>query len=193
MRDFFKNFLRALGITIFIGILVSHDFRIALGNLLAPILDPLYNQIGVLYTIIVLSIITAFYSSLIQKLTVDYSKLKEIQKRVIDFQKEYSDAVKKNNQEKLKRLEKEREEVMRLQSQLMSMQFDPMFYTVIVTIPIFMWMYKISTLNPAVTVPFAGEIHVGQFYLIFPWWIWWYMFNSIVFGQIIRKALRIGV
>ncbi len=193
MKDIARNFLRALGITFFIGIFISHDFRVALGNFLSPFLDPLYNDIGVLYTIMVLSVITAGYSTLIQKLTVDYKKLKEIQQRVMEFQKEYNDAVKKNNKEKLKRLEKEREEVMRLQSQLMSMQFDPMFYTVIVTIPIFMWMYRISTFNPVVVVPFAGEIHVGQFYLIFPWWVWWYMFNSIAIGQIVRKVLKVGV
>ncbi|MBE8539757.1 EMC3/TMCO1 family protein [Geoglobus acetivorans] len=193
MKDVLKNFLRALGITIFIGIFISHDFRVALGSVLAPFLDPMYEQLGVLYTVMILAVFTAFYSTLIQKLTVDYSKMKEIQQKVMEFQKEYSDAVKKNNQEKLKRLEKDRDEVMRLQSQLMSMQFDPMFYTVIVTIPIFMWMYKISTLNPIVNVPFAGEIHVGQFYLIFPWWIWWYMFNSIVFGQVVRKVLKVGV
>ncbi|WP_457591280.1 DUF106 domain-containing protein [Geoglobus sp.] len=192
MKDILKNFLRALGITIFIGIFVSHDFRTALGNVLSPVLDPLYAKVGVLYTVMVLAFITAGYSTLIQKLTVDYKRLKEIQQKVMEFNKEYSEAVKKNNQEKLKRLEKEREEVMRLQSQLMSMQFDPMFYTVVVTIPIFMWMYHISTLNPVVNVPFAGEIHVGQFYLIFPWWIWWYMFNSIAFGQIVRKILKVG-
>jgi len=193
MKDIARNFLRALGITIFLGIFISHDFRTFLGNILSPFLDPLYQSLGVLYTIMILSVITAGYSTLIQKLTVDYKKLKEIQQRVMNFQKEYNDALKKNNKEKLKRLEQEKEEVMSLQSKLMSMQFDPMFYTVVVTIPIFMWMYRISTFNPTVTVPFAGVIHVGQFYLIFPWWIWWYMFNSVAFGQIVRKFLKVGI
>jgi len=192
MKRILRNVFRALGITIFIGIFISHDFRTFLGDSLAPFLDPVYGEVGVLYTIMILSIITAGYSTIIQKLTVDYKRLKEIQQRVMEFNKEYAEALKKNNQEKLKRLEPQKEEIGKLQSELMSMQFDPMFYTVVVTIPIFMWLYRISTFNPTVVVPFGGEIHAGNFYFIFPWWIWWYMFNSITFGQIIRKILKVG-
>ncbi len=193
MKGVLKNIVRAIGIVFFFGIFISNDFRIALGELLSPVLDPLYYQIGYLLTVIVLSIITGLYSTIIQKLTVDYRRLKEIQKVVMEFNKEYAEALKKNNQEKLKRLETKKNEVQKMQSELFSMQFNPMFYTVVVTIPILMWLYKISHLNPTVIVPFAGEIHVGQFYLIFPWWIWWYMFNSIAFGQIIRKVLKVGL
>lgn len=192
MKEVLKNVVRAIGIVFFFGIFVSKDFRIALGELLSPVLDPLYHQIGFLLTVVILSIVTGLYSTIIQKLTVDYGRLKEIQKVVMEFNREYAEALKKNNKEKLKRLETRKEEVQKMQSELFGMQFNPMFYTVVVTIPILMWLYKISHLNPTVIVPFAGEIHVGQFYLIFPWWIWWYMFNSIAFGQIIRKALKVG-
>uniref|UniRef100_A0A7C3UHS2 DUF106 domain-containing protein n=1 Tax=Geoglobus ahangari TaxID=113653 RepID=A0A7C3UHS2_9EURY len=192
MKGILKNIVRVIGIVFFFGILISEDFRIALGELLSPVLDPLYYQIGFLLTVIVLSIVTGLYSTIIQKLTVDYRRLKEIQKVVMEFNREYAEALKKNNQEKLKRLEMRKNEIQKMQSELFSMQFNPMFYTVVVTIPILMWLYKISHLNPTVIVPFAEEIHVGQFYLIFPWWIWWYMFNSIAFGQVMRKVLKVG-
>lgn len=193
MKGVLKNIIRAIGIVFFFGILISHDFRTALGDLPSPLLDPLYYQTGFLVTVIILAIITGLYSTIIQKLTVDFRRLKEIQKTVMEFNKEYAEALKKNNQEKLKRLETKKREIQKMQSELFSMQFNPMFYTVVVTIPILMWLYNISNLNPAVIVPFAGEIHVGQFYLLFPWWIWWYMFNSIAFGQIMRKALKVGI
>ncbi len=192
MREVAKNIVRAIGILFFVGIFISKDFRVALGNLLSPILDPIYSQLGFLITVIILAVITGFYSTLIQKLTVDYKRLKEIQTKVMNFNKEYTEALKKNNQEKLKRLEAQKEEIQKLQGELFGMQFNPMFYTVVVTIPIFMWLYNISHLNPTVIVPFAGEIHVSHFYLIFPWWIWWYMFNSIAFGQVMRKMLKVG-
>ncbi len=192
MRDVIKNVVRAVGILFFVGIFISKDFRVALGNLLNPVLNPLYYELGFLITVIILAVITGLYSTIIQKLTVDYKRLKDIQKRVMDFNKEYTEALKKNNQEKLKRLEAKKEEIKMLQGELFSMQFNPMFYTVVVTIPIFMWLYNISHLNPTVTVPFAGKIHVAHLYLIFPWWIWWYMFNSIAFGQVMRKILKVG-
>ncbi len=193
MKKFFKNFIMALAIVMFIGVAFSSDFRKGLGDLLAPFLDPLLNVLPFHVVVMILAFFTGLYSTLIQKYTIDYKRLKEIQQRVMNFQKEYMDAVKKNLKPKLKKLEEEQMEIQKLQGEMFSMQMTSMLFVIVVTLPIFMWMYHAASLDFEVVAPFAGKIHISQYYLIFPWWIWWYMFNSVIFGQIVRKALKVGL
>jgi uncharacterized membrane protein (DUF106 family) len=139
----------------------------------------------------VLAIITASYSTLIQKFTVDTKKLKEIQKKVMEFQKEYMEATKQDNKFKLKQMEEQKAEIQQMQSEMMGMQFKPMFYTMVVTLPIFMWLYALTkSENMVITVPFSGQIHIADPVLFFPWWIVWYLLCSIAVGQIIRKLAK---
>ncbi len=222
MKDIISKILLAIGIFMFIGIVFSKEFRIALGLFLDPILSPI-SCYKFHITIFILSIITATYSNIIQKYTVDYKRLNEIQEIVRSYQKEYMEALKQKNQFKLKQLEKKSDEIKRLQSEIFNMQMKPMFYTGIVTIPIFAWLWEkamtsyelvygaynhtfgnltkelpssyISSIKPElfeVVVPFAGKIHVASAFII-PWWLWWYLLCSITIGQIIKKVLKIGV
>jgi uncharacterized membrane protein (DUF106 family) len=81
----------------------------------------------------------------------------------------------------------------KMQTEMMSMQFKPMFYTAIVTIPIFMWLWIKTQDNSIVKVPFNGEIHVADPVLIIPWWIFWYLLCSIAISQVIKKIFRLGI
>ncbi|AGK60140.1 putative membrane protein [Archaeoglobus sulfaticallidus PM70-1] len=191
-KKFISRFFLSLGIVFFIGIFISPEFRRELGNLVSPFLDPLAKIMPIYEVILILSVVTASYSTIIQKFTVDTNRLKEMQKKMAKFQKEYMEAMKQDNKFKLKQLESEREEINKIQSEMMGMQMKPMFYTMVVTLPIFMWLYaKVKVENILINVPFAAEkIHIGDPVLFFPWWIFWYLLCSIVVGQVIRKVLR---
>ncbi len=221
MKNIISKFVMILGAVLFIGILFSRDFRLELGLWIDSLMLPF---VGFKFHIVIfiMSIITGFYSNLIQKYTVDYKKLKYAQKVLREYQKEYMEATKQNNQFKLKQLEQRKEEIQRLQSEMMSMQFKPMFYTFVVTIPIFAWLWEkavasyeviygssnygnlTANLPPTfletltreyyiLNVPFSGEIHVATPVLIFPWWLFWYLLCSITVGQVIKKVLKVGV
>ncbi len=215
MKDVATKAAIAIGAVMFIGIIFSKDFRISLGLALDALLYPL-AQFKFHVTILVLSVITAAYSNLIQKYTIDHKRLKELQKIMKDYQKEYMEAMKQNNKFKMKQLETRQEEIKKLQAELMSMQFKPMFLTFVVTIPIFAWLWEkatasyslhhsvnvtlpaefVQSINPNlfnVTVPFAGTINVATPVLVFPWWLVWYMLCSIMFGQILKKVMKVGM
>lgn len=199
-----KNVIMVIGIIFFVGIFIP-QFRIALAQYMDPILHPLLNFGKIHLVIFILAIFTAFYSSLIQRYAIDQKFMVEAQRRISDFQQRYFKAVKENNQFLLKKLEKEKEEIHKIQSQLMSMNFRTMFYTVIVTIPIWAWLWYIiydighvgihggnyyGMVSPFnVTVPFSGEIHVSDAFII-PWWLFWYILCSIAVGQIFRRILQ---
>ena len=189
-KKFISRFFMSLGIVFFIGIMISQDFRLQLAELVAPFLDPVAASLPIYMVIIILAAITGFYTTLIQKLTVDTRRLKAIQKRVTKYQKELMEATKQDNKYKLKQMEEEKQEIQQLQSEMMSMQFKPMFYSMVVTLPIFMWLLTKTKENASVVVPFSGMIHISDPVLIVPWWLFWYFLCSIAINQVIRKALR---
>lgn len=221
MRSIISRFIMILGAILFIGILFSSDFRLKLGLLIDSLMFPL-SEFKFHIVIFVMSVITGLYSNIIQKYTVDYKKMKHIQKILREYQKEYIEATKQKNQFKLKQLEERKVEIQKLQSEMMSMQFKPMFYTFVVAIPIFAWLWEkasasyeliygnsnygnltvhlppafLKTLSPEyfiLKVPFSGEIHVLAPVLIFPWWLFWYLLCSIMVGQVIKKIMKVGV
>mgnify|MGYP001772568738 CR=1 FL=1 len=211
MKSFVSKVAMVFGFMLLFGIVLSYEFRIALALLLETIFSPL---VGLHFHLLVLimAIFTAFYSNVIQKLAVDHKRMVELQKRLSEYQKEYIEAVKKKNQFKLKQLEQRKEEIRLMQSELMSMQFKPMSYTFIVTIPIWAWLWERAYLSYRnlkfgeevlggfhidndlflITSPFWGTIHVNEFVAIFPWWLIWYLLCSVVFGQVFKRLMRVG-
>ncbi|MCS7131008.1 MAG: EMC3/TMCO1 family protein [Archaeoglobaceae archaeon] len=211
MKSLISKFLVILGFLILFGLIFSYEFRIALAVMVERIFFPL-SALKFFEVVLIMSILTGFYSNLIQKYTVNHIRLKEIQKKISEYQKEYMDAVKKKNQFKLKQLESKKEEMKMLQSELMSMQFKPMSYTFIVSIPIWAWLWEKAYLSYQnvkfgvtvelfrldnslfyVTTPFWGTIHVNEMVTIFPWWLLWYLICSIMFGQLMKKLMKVGV
>jgi len=195
-KDFIQRFFLSLGIVFLFGIIISEDFRNGLAEAVSPVLDPVYEALPIHAVIFILAIITATYTTVIQRYSIDFPKFKEIQKKVMEFNKEYMDAVKKNNQYKIKQLEPKKAEMQKLQGEMMGMQFKPMFYSGIVTIPIFMWLWIKTQNNASILVPFhKTAIHISDPFipfLPFPWWIFWYLLCSIAISQVIKKVFRLG-
>lgn len=212
MRSFVSKVAMVFGFMLFLGIIISYEFRLAIALFMETIFSPL-SSLKFYVLVLIMAILTAFYSNLIQKYAVDIKKMKELQKKISEYQKEYIEAMKKKNQYKLKQLEQKKDEMRILQSELMNMQFKPMSYTFIVSIPIWAWLwekaylsyknlkfgepiiegFKIKNELFQITSPFWGTIHVNEFVVIFPWWLLWYLLCSIMFGQIIKKAMKVGV
>ena len=204
MKDIIQKFFMLLGAIVFLGIFFP-SFRIALAKIVAPILDPLL-VFPIHIVIFVLGVFTGIYSTLIQKYTIDFARMKEIQKRVMEYQKKYMQAMKENNQFLLKQLEKQKNEMNALQMELMSMNFRSTFYTFIVTIPIWIWLWYVIYNVPqtgyhgfyngvssfVVIVPFQGRIRVSDRVLFLPWWLFWYVVCSVLTSFVFRRLFRLG-
>ncbi|MFP3908317.1 MAG: DUF106 domain-containing protein [Halobacteriota archaeon] len=197
IKNIIQRFFLSLGIVILLGILISEDFRNGLADAISPLINPIYYTLPIHAVILTLAIITATYTTMIQRYAIDFYRFKEVQKKVMDFQKEYMDATKKNDQARIKKLEPKKQEVQKLQGEMMGMQFKPMFYSGIVTIPIIMWLWMKTNDNIiTLSVPFhASSIHVSDpilSFLPFPWWIFWYILCSIAISQVVKKVFKLG-
>ena len=126
MKQVISRFVMILGALLFIGILFSRDFRLELGLIVESVMFP-FSSYPFHIVILIMSILTGVYSNLIQKYTINHRRLRELQEIMREYQKEYMEATKQNNQFKLKQLEEKKQEIQQLQSEMMSMQFKPMF------------------------------------------------------------------
>lgn len=157
-----------------------------------PLVDTL--QIPFFILIIILSTITALYSSLIQKYTIDYEKMQDTQERMKEFQKEYREAQLSQDEKRVKKLEVKRDRMMKEQLQLSQQQFKPMAYILLLTVPIFFWLlFRLASDTSTIVMPFFGASTLSAGILgPIPAWMLWYMFCSLAISQVIRKSLNIG-
>ena len=196
------QFLLALGLSLMLGIIVlGQEFRNAVGKSIGIFMDPVITIIGHQNFHIVLFImaaITAIYSSLIQKYTIDWNLMRDTQERMKSFQKEFREAQLSQNTYLLKKLEEQRKEMMGDQMEMTKQQFKPMAYISIISLPLFMWAYNyiadLTVHDPLTLVfPFWGEqLLTGSLMGPFQYWIFWYFITSLAISQLIRKALDIG-
>ena len=189
-----------MGLAFFVmfGMIIIPGLREDMATTLDVVLGPLSNIIdNFLIVILLLSVITGIYTSIIQKYTMNWevmAKSKELQKQMREIQKEYIEAKKEDNKHKIKKIENKRAEVMRKQTEfsgeMMKQQMKPMAYIVIITIPVFMWMWQY--VSGAVIFPLIGPIELtATFVFGMPYWVLWYMVCSIPLTQVVRKGIGI--
>jgi uncharacterized membrane protein (DUF106 family) len=170
--------------------------RVGVGHAIDTVLAPLVEGFGIPFFILIvmLSAATGLYSSIIQKYTIDYERMTEVQDRMKDFQKEYREAMLSQDEKRIKKLDTKKDRMMREQLELSQQQFKPMAYILILTVPIFFWLlYRLSQIHNTITLPYFGTISLtAPVIWVIPAWIIWYMICSITISQVIRKALNIG-
>lgn len=171
-------------------------FREGVGSTLDVVFGPLAAVLPLFVVIIVLSAITAIYSSLIQKYTIDYEGMQETQEKMKSFQKEYREAQLSGDEKRIKKLDAKRDKMMKDQLEMSQQQFKPMAYILILSVPIFFWLlFRLNNFPESlgITMPFFGQVSLAAFVLgPIPAWILWYMICSLTISQVVRKSLNIG-
>lgn len=170
--------------------------REGVGGAMDLIFGPFVDELGIPFfvLIMILSAITALYSSLIQKYTIDYEKMQRVQEAMREFQKEFREAQLGGDEKKLKKLEAKRDRMMQDQMEISKQQFTPMAYILLLSVPIFFWiLYRLPQISQMMVIPFAGTLGFQDILLwVVPLWMLWYMICSLTISQVIRKALNIG-
>lgn len=196
VREWANKIILGAGLILFIGIMIP-SVRNIIGEVMNVLMSPIVSLVGDQNFFLILSamaIITAIYSSLIQKYVVDQSKMIEFQEKMKIFQKEMKEAQESQNTYMLKRLEEQQAEIMQEQMGMMKEQFKPMLYIVLVSIPLLMWAYYYIGGHPDASMlfPFWGnQLLSDRVFYMFTYWIFWYFLSSLAFSQVLRKFLNI--
>ena len=193
------NYGGLIALIVAVALIFSYSipgFRETVGEALNVILGPLAEALPLFMVIIVLSAVTAIYSSLIQKYTIDYEGMQETQEKMKAFQKEYREAQLSGDDKRVKKLDAKRDKMMKDQLEMSQQQFKPMAYILILSVPIFFWLsFSLTNYSESlsITMPFFGAVTLATNVLgPVPAWILWYMICSLTISQVVRKSLNIG-
>ncbi|EMA27003.1 hypothetical protein C444_21306 [Haloarcula japonica DSM 6131] len=162
--------------------------------LLAPVTDafPFFA------VIILLAIVTGLYSTVLQSRLRDTEKIQAYQKRVNELKERKEAAKERGDDEALAELQEEQMEVASDQLGMFKLQFRPMVWIMLLTIPVFLWLrWKVrgghlGASEFGLIVPLAGAVG-WQEPLFGPMktWIVWYFLCSMVSRQLIQKTFDI--
>ena len=189
--------------------------RDGIGGAIDIVLGPLDAMLPFYVVILAVALLTGLYSALLQANLMNPDRMAKYQKRMKAMQEKQKE-VKQRKREaeesgapeaELKRLENEVERVQEEQMEAMTEnigmfkeQFRPMVWIMLLTIPLFLWMYwkihagELSGAEQYMVMPIAGEVELSNRVRgFFPTWIVWYFVCSMGFGQLLRKALNINM
>ncbi|RQD83788.1 MAG: DUF106 domain-containing protein [Methanocalculus sp. MSAO_Arc2] len=207
MLDLMKKYGTYIAFALAFGLMMAYPvewIRTGIAETIDLFIGPLPDTFGVPFfaVIMFLSALTGLYSSMIQKYTIDYEKMQNVQAKMKDFQKRYREAQLSGDEKAIKKLETRRDAMMKDQLEMSKQQFTPMAYIILLTVPIFFWLLRrlhsldintVLTLDTAIVFPFKGLIGFHEMAIwVVPAWILWYMICSLTVSQVIRKALNIG-
>ncbi|WP_226007792.1 DUF106 domain-containing protein [Natrinema salinisoli] len=191
------------------------SIRSVVGSTIDVVLGPLDAALPFYAVILSVALITGLYSSLLQANLMDtevmgkyQEQMKAVQEEQKEIRQEKKEAEERGaSEEEIERLEDEleraREEQMEAMADNLGMfkeQFRPMVWIMLLTIPLFLWMYwKIQTVGidgaeATAVMPLVGTVEwnsglVGPM----PAWIVWYFLCSMGFSQLLRKSLNIDM
>ena len=185
------------------------------GSTVNAVLGPLDAALPFYAVILSVALITGLYSSLLQANLMNteimgkyQQRMKAVQEEQKDIRQRKKDAEERGASEaELERLDNEleraREEQMEAMADNLGMfkeQFRPMVWIMLLTIPLFLWMYwtirtgGIGNAEATVVMPLVGEVEWREGVLgPMQAWIVWYFLCSMGFSQLIRKSLNIDM
>lgn len=189
----------AISILMFAGYTLP-SVRGIIGGTMDVLLGPINAVLPFYAVIMILALFTGLYSSLLQANLMDMDLMGAYQAQMKEIQSRQRKARRRGDDEALEKIRKEQMDAMGDQLNMFKLQFRPMVWIMVLTIPVFLWLFwmiwegRIAEAEQIIVTPLVGEVQwrdgvVGPIEM----WIVWYFVCSMAFTQIIRKALHIDM
>ena len=177
-------------------IIISPGLRVTMGEVAETLLEPRIGFDGAYpaVTILLAGMVMIGGTTVIRHLLVDWQQMAEVQLKMQAYNKALSDARKEEQQARVQKLMKMQPEVLMLQSGMMSNQMRPMVFTMLIAIPIIMWLYEFTAGLPvqALSLPWEPHWALQDRLWILPHWILIYSVMALPFGQILLRGLKLA-
>jgi len=133
-------------------------------------------------------------TTLIRHVMIDWEAMAETQTKMAAYNKEMGEARKSGNEARMRKLMALQPQVMVLQSEMMSNQMRPMMFTMMIAIPIIMWLriFVEGMDHPVLSLPWEGNYDLNDNLWFLPHWILVYSALSLPFGQILMRGLKVA-
>ena len=177
-----------------IYIIMNEDLRDGMGAIAGSILEPRisfdYRYPAVTFLLAGVTMISL--TTIIRHVLIDWEVMAETQNKMNAYNKEMSKARKSGNEARMRKLMAMQPQVMVLQSEMMSNQMRPMMFTMVIAIPIIMWLriFVEGMGHPVLSLPWEGNYNLNDDLWFLPHWILVYSALSLPFGQILMRGLK---
>ena len=176
-------------------IIINPELRDFMGETAGMVLEPKisFDHQYPILTFLFAGITMISLTTLIRHFIIDWEKMAEIQSKMGADNKEMGDARQNGNEAKMKKLFAMQPQIMMLQSEMMASQMKPMAFTMLIAIPIIMWLRVfVGDMDlKVVSLPWEPNYSLDDDLWILPHWILVYSGLSLPFGQIIMRILKI--
>ncbi len=176
-------------------IIMNEDLRDGMGAIAGSILEPRisfdYRYPAVTFLLAGVTMISL--TTIIRHVLIDWEVMAETQNKMNAYNKEMSKARKSGNEARMRKLMAMQPQVMVLQSEMMSNQMRPMMFTMVIAIPIIMWLriFVEGMGHPVLSLPWEGNYDLNDDLWFLPHWILVYSALSLPFGQILMRGLKL--
>ncbi len=176
-------------------LMINPGMREMMGDTAGGFLEPSIGFDGqyVVPTLLLAGLIMVFTNTVIRHFLVDWSKAAEMQLKMSSYQKALREARQSRNEARVRKLVALQPEMLSFQGEMMSNQMRPMGFTMLIAIPIFMWLYTfVSGLDMrVVSLPWAPYWWLEERAWFLPHWVVIYSLMSIPFGQALQRSLKL--
>ena len=177
-------------------IIMNEDLRDGMGAIAGSILEPRisfdYQYPAVTFLLAGVTMISL--TTIIRHVLIDWEVMAETQSKMNAYNKEMSKARKSGNEARMRKLMAMQPQVMVLQSEMMSNQMRPMMFTMVIALPIIMWLriFVEGMGHPVLSLPWEGNYNLNDDLWFLPHWILVYSALSLPFGQILMRGLKMA-
>jgi uncharacterized membrane protein (DUF106 family) len=189
------------GLTV-LGIFVGYwlpSARAVIAGTVDIVFGPIEAFLPFYLVILVLALLTGLFSSIIQDNLMNMEVMGDYKEKSEELKERRKRAKERGDDEELERIQEEQMEMMSENLGMFKAQIRPMVWIMLLTIPVFLWMYWIvrdlgvTASSTVIVMPFVGEISDWQAGLVGPMeaWLVWYFICSLAFTQIMRKSLNV--
>ncbi|MFB6121011.1 MAG: DUF106 domain-containing protein [Halobacteriaceae archaeon] len=175
-----------------------NSVRSVVGSAVNVVLGPIDAVLPFYVVILLLAVLTGLVTTLLQANLMDMEIIDHYQGKMQELQERQEAARERGDDEELEAIREEQVSQMSENLGMFKEQFRPMVWSMLVIIPVFLWMYwklrggHITGSERDLVLPLAGAVDlksgsVGPF----PTWLVWYFLCSLSFSQIVRKTLNV--
>ena len=176
-------------------IILNPELRDGMGALAGSILEPRisFDHQYPAVTFLLAGVTMISLTTIIRHILIDWEAMAETQNKMNAYNKEMGEARKSGNEARMRKLMAMQPQVMVLQSEMMSNQMRPMMFTMLIAIPIIMWLriFVEGMDHPVLSLPWEGNYDLNDNLWFLPHWILVYSALSLPFGQILMRGLKL--
>ncbi len=182
-------------VVLLIMIMLQPDLRMAFGEMVGIVLEPLIGFNGQLAVVSMMlaGFITGTISIVIRHFTTDWIAVAKSQKAMSEFNKVYRETLMSGNQAKLEKLQKVRQETMAEFSGIQMSQLKTLAFTMFAVIIIFAWLFSFvgsGVVSSKFSVPWSYDADMTEVVIFIPQWVLLYAVLSSPLTLLLPRILK---